>query len=211
MTKSKKAEHSSAVSFYSRIREYQRILKSGGSFASGVTIYGNNKRLAVVSTDGIGESIKYIELKNIRAVLIKRLAMAPRAAVLAVLLAVILILTYFGFGEFSSGFVITGLITTMLFILCLLGLKNCTLRIVTDVNDHLIPSVHKYRVAKKLLDFVSENMQPYLEEPARNLESVDVVDQSTSLIPSSTVPEVPISVAEPSAVPPPVIDEEESL
>ena len=211
MKKNKKAKHDSAVSFYSRIKEYHRILKSGGSFAAGVSVYGNSKRLAIVITDGIGESVKYIELKNIRAVLIKRIPMAPRAAVLAVVLAVALVLTYFGFGDFSSGFVITGLILTLLFILCLLGLKDCSLRIVTDVNDHLIPTVHKYRVAKKLLDFVTEHMQPYLEEPLQSTKRTDQHDQSIPPIPSGMEPEAPVPPAEPSAVPSPASDEEETF
>ena len=201
MIKSKRAKRSSAASFYSRIKDYKRILRSGGSFAGGVTIYGNDENLVIVTMDGIGESVKYIELKNIRAVLIKHLAMAPRAAVLAVVLSIVLVLIYFGFGAFSSVFMITSLILIFFFLLLFLGMKNCSLRIVTDVNDHLISSVHSHRVAKKLLDFVAECMNPYLVE---TIEKVEVVESSEGAESGGA-----FDVDEMSAAPPTAVAEEE--
>ena len=177
----KRTKQDSSVSFYSRIKEYECILKSGGFLYGGVTIYGNDKSLVIVTMDGIGESIKYIELKNVRAVLIKRLSMVPRAVVLALALSAILVLMYLGIGEFSSGFVIASLILILFFVLLFLGVKNCSLRIVTDVNDHLISSVHKYRIAKKLLDFVAERMSPYLKEIAETAEPIEGVESVDSL------------------------------
>ncbi len=179
MKQTKIAGRGSAVSFYSRIEEYQHILKSGGFFVGGVNVYGSDKHLVIVTTDGIGESIKYIALENIRAVLIKHISAVPAAMTLTFTLIALLLMMCFGIGEFSRGFVIASLITILFFALMSRGLKNCSLRVVTDVNDHLIPSVHKYRVAKALLDFVAaSNSSSKLDQRSAAPSPIVVVEES---------------------------------
>lgn len=205
MKKSKRDKRNPATSFYSRIKEYDRILRSGGSFAGGVAVYGNDKNLAVVSMDGMGESVKYIELKHIRAVLIKRFEMAPRAAVLGFLLLVVLVVLYFSIGGFTYQYIVSSLIATLFTVLLLLGIKNCSLRIVTDVNDHHITSVHRYNVAKKLLDFVAAHMQPYLAEAEEETEAEKAEDE----LQEDEIPEPPLVEIENS--PPVTVAPDEEL
>ncbi len=153
-----------ASSFYPRIKDYTRILRQRGSIYGGdETVYGSNKDLAIVIGDGFTEKVSFIELKNIRAVLIQHFPLATRASVLALIF--LLLFGVIGISIPENEIVALLVIFFLLafaYGLLLLGLKTCSVRIVTDVNEHQLMNVHRLRVARKLLHFVTERMQPYL-------------------------------------------------
>jgi len=171
-----------ASSFYPRIKDYTRILKRRGSIYGGEeTVYGSDKDLAIVTGDGFTEKVSFIEMKNIRSVLIQRFPLATRALVLALLLLLVFGVIGISLPENQIVFLIF-LFAFFAFIygLLLLGLKTCSVRIITDVNEHTLMNVHRLRIARKLLHFVTERMQPYLAP-----------DVSAEAPPASPVPPPP--------------------
>ncbi len=156
----------SARSFYSRIREYERLLHAGSSFAGGLTIYSNDEQLALVAVDGIREYVRYIEYKNIRAVLIQRHPLWLKALIVSLVMVGILSLILLANDGFAPVFPVWLLLAAMLGGGVILSLRNCSVRIVTDVYDHHLSQVHRYRQARRLLEVISRRMEPYLEPPA---------------------------------------------
>jgi hypothetical protein len=153
-----------ASSFYPRIKDYTRILKRRGSIYGGEeTVYGSDKDLAIVTGDGFTEKVSFIEMKNIRAVLIQRFPLATRASILALLFLILFGLIGVSLPENEIiALIVFFFVLAFFYGLLLLGLKTCSVRIVTDVNEHQLVNVHRMRVARKLLHFVTERMQPYL-------------------------------------------------
>jgi hypothetical protein len=149
-------------SFYAKIRDYRVVVRGGASFAGGVTVYGSDETLALVTVEGFGETVKFIALKNVRAVLIRRYSMTPGYVAAGILLTAAVGLTALALQEAGTLFAVAVLLEVLLAALFLLGLRNCSLRIVTDVNDHLLPGIHRYAPARKVLDFVAVRMRPYL-------------------------------------------------
>ena len=90
--------------------------------------------------------------------------MVPIGLLVGILLLLAAGLTFTGIKEFNVGLVVAIIFEAFVAILVLLAVKNCSVRIVTDVNDHHLDSVHRYRMAEKLLAFIVEHMKPYLAE-----------------------------------------------
>jgi hypothetical protein len=127
------------------------------------TVYGSDKDLAIVVGDGFTEKVSFIELKNIRAILIRRFPLLTRAALMAIPFWLFFIFIAFSNQDFPVwGLILVFALHAFLYGIILLGLKTCSVRIVTDVNEHTLVNVHRLRIARKLLHFVTERMQPYL-------------------------------------------------
>ena len=153
-----------ASSFYPRIKDYTLILRQRGSMYGGdETVYGSDKDLAIVTGDGFTEKVSFIELKNIRAVLIQRFPLATRASVLALLFLLMFGVIGISLPDSEMVFLLFFFVLFAFFYgIIVLTLKTCSVRIITDVNEHTLMSVHRLRKGRKLLQFVTERMQPYL-------------------------------------------------
>ncbi len=175
-----------APSFYTTIRDYQVVVRSGVSLAGGVTVYGSDENLAVVTVEGFGETVKYIALKNVRAVLIRRYSMIPGYVAVGMLLTAAVGLTALALKDAGTLFAVAVLLEVLVAALLLLGLRNCSLRIVTEVNDHHLPGIHRCAAARKVLEFVTKRMRPWLA--ADETEPVQGGDASESAARPGAVP-----------------------
>ncbi|MDD2600266.1 MAG: hypothetical protein PHO37_13745 [Kiritimatiellae bacterium] len=150
-------------SFYSQIKGYSRLMRVGSAVAGRLTVYGNSERLALVSADGFREHVKYIEYSNIRAVLIERHTLALKILLLLLVTVGALALILLGSDGFTPLVALCTFLGAALFGALILALRNCSMRIVTDVYDHYLAQVSRYRKARQLLAIISANMEPYLE------------------------------------------------
>lgn len=153
-------------SFYSQIKGYDRLMQVNSPAAGRLTIYSNPEQLALVSSDGFREHVKYIEYRNIRAVLLERHSLTMKALLLLLVLAGILALVFLDSEGLTAGFVAWVISLSILFGAITLSLRSCSVRIVTDVYDHQLLQVSRYRQARQLLAMISHRMEPYLEPPA---------------------------------------------
>jgi len=181
MNKATQKSDSFNQTFYSRIKEYELIMRTGGTFVGGITVYGNQSQLAVVSLDGINEFVKYIEYKNIRAVLIRRHSLKVKALIIGFALLGLLTGIYFTGDGFGVAFMVWVFSLTLLAGALMLGFRNCSVRIVTDVNDHRLGYVNRYSKAKVLLNEVVRRMEPYLEQPSDKAEDLSEIDSGTAV------------------------------
>jgi len=181
MNKATQKSGSFTQTFYSRIKEYELIMRTGGTFVGGITVYGNQNQLAVVSLDGINEFVKYIEYKNIRAVLIRRHPLKIKALIIAAVLLGLLSLIYFSGDGFGVAFMVWAFSLTLLAGALLLGFRNCSVRIVTDVNDHRLGYVNRYSKAKVLLNEVVRRMEPYLAQPSDEAQDLPTIESETTV------------------------------
>jgi len=162
----RRADRRDRHSFYTRIKAYDRLMRAGSPLAGGLTIYGNREQLALVAVDGIREYVKYIEFRNLRAVLIQRHSTVLKSLIILLVTAGVMALIFLAGDGFTPAFA-AGLIPAAA--LCgavILTLRNCSVRIVTDVYDHHLIQVSRYRQARALLEMVIIRMEPYLERAA---------------------------------------------